>query len=440
MFMRALPFIVVTFSVIFTFPVYANLSLESAVQDALDNDHWVLSNQHLEQAMRADALASGQLPDPKMRVGLANLPLDSLDFNQENMTQLQLGLSQQFPRGNSLDVRQQQLNLMADLKPLERQNRRALIKKQVSLLWLQLHQTQEKLALLKRYRYVFNELIAVSRGNYRSGKIQRFELLDAELKLTSFDDRVAALTQRKAQLNRGLSEWLSVETQVLSIQLPSSIPDIALLLSTADLVQDEQLNQTLLKHPALLQVDQTIAIREKGIELADEAYKSGFKVDANYGYRDAMESGVNRDDFLSVSVTFDLPIFPEKRQDAKRNSAINQREAAKEQRLLKLRSLKAQLQAELADLDGFNQRIKIYDQQFLHKLSHKRQSAVKAYSNADARYSEVSAAAMSELEAKLVHLELRHSRAITRIEINYLLSGLDTQLQSDSLTAQPEYK
>ncbi|WP_292956908.1 MULTISPECIES: TolC family protein [unclassified Neptuniibacter] len=438
--MRALSFFIVVISATFTLSVNASLSLDTAVQDALDNDHWVLSNRYSENAMRADAIASGELPDPKMRVALANLPIDSFDFNQENMTQLQLGLSQQFPRGNSLEVRQQQLNLMADLKPLERQNRRALIKKQVSQLWLQLHQTQEQLVLLKRYRYIFDELIAVSRGNYRSGKIQRFELLDAELQLTRFDDRVAALIQRKAQLKRGLSEWLSAESQTLSDQLPTSLPELAFLLSIAELEQDHLLNHALLNHPVLRQVDQTIAIREKGIELADEAYKPGFKVDANYGYRDEMESGVNRDDFFSMSVTFDLPIFPEKRQDAKRNAAINQREAAKEQRLLKLRSFKAQLEAELADLNGINQRIKIYDQQFLHKLSHKRKAAIKAYSSADAGYKDVSAAAMSELETKLVHIELLHRRALTEIKINYLLSGLDTQIQSASHSVQQEYK
>jgi outer membrane protein TolC len=438
--MRALSFFIVAISATFSFTVNASLSLDAAVQDALDNDHWVLSNRYTENAMRADAIASGELPDPKMRVALANLPIDSFDFNQENMTQLQLGLSQQFPRGNSLEVRQQQLNLMADLKPLERQNRRALIKKQVSQFWLQLHQTQEQLALLKRYRYIFDELIAVSRGNYRSGKIQRFELLDAELQLTRFDDRVAALIQRKGQLKRGLSEWLSAESQTLSDHLPAPLPELSYLLSVAELEQDHLLNQALLKHPVLRQVDQTIVIREKGIELADEAYKPGFKVDANYGYRDEMESGVNRDDFFSMSVTFDLPIFPEKRQDAKRNAAINQREAAKEQRLLKLRSLKSQLEAELADLNGINQRIKIYDQQFLHKLSYKRNAAVKAYSTADAGYKDVSAAAMSELETKLVHIELLHRRALTQVKIIYLLSGLDTQIQSASHSVQQENK
>ena len=43
---------------------------------------------------------SGQLPDPKLKIGVMNLPLDSFERDQEAMTQLQLGLQQAFPLMN----------------------------------------------------------------------------------------------------------------------------------------------------------------------------------------------------------------------------------------------------------------------------------------------------------------------------------------------------
>ncbi len=87
--------------------VQAELTLDSAIEEALQADHWNRSNLLQEQAIRSEAMASAQLPDPKLRLALANLPLDSLDFNQENMTQLQFGLSQQFPRGDSLALKEE---------------------------------------------------------------------------------------------------------------------------------------------------------------------------------------------------------------------------------------------------------------------------------------------------------------------------------------------
>jgi hypothetical protein len=47
------------------------------------------------------AVAAGRaaeaLPDPVLRLGAANLPTDSFAFNQEAMTQFQVGLSQAIP-------------------------------------------------------------------------------------------------------------------------------------------------------------------------------------------------------------------------------------------------------------------------------------------------------------------------------------------------------
>ena len=41
------------------------------------------------EAMRASAVADAQLPDPKIKFGVANLAADSFRFDQEPMTQMQ---------------------------------------------------------------------------------------------------------------------------------------------------------------------------------------------------------------------------------------------------------------------------------------------------------------------------------------------------------------
>ena len=419
-------------------PVSASVSLDEAVTDAISNDHWISSNYYQEKAIRSDAIAGGQLPDPKLRLGLANLPTDSLRFNQENMTQLQFGLSQQFPRGDSLDIRQHQLSLTADKKPLERIDRKALIKRKVSQIWLALHQVQGQLDLLQKNRHIFRELVSISRANYRNGSSNRVDVLDAELQMTRLKDRISQLGQRNMHLQSSLAEWLG---QPFSGKvLPSALPEIMLLLPLVDMKNEQLLNRSVLMHPLLLQMDQNIAIREQGVSLAEEAYKPGFKVDANYGYRDDMSSGKERADFFSVAVTLDLPIFPEKRQDARRNSAINQREAIKEQRLLQARKLMAELKSELANLDGINDRIDIFNKGFLRQLSAKRLAALDAYSTSNGRFSEVSAAAMGELESKLQKIALVHERSATMVRINYVLSGNDPQLNTFNVLDARESK
>lgn len=417
-------------------PVQAELSLQHAINVSIAADNWGRSNQFAEAAMRDNALAGGQLPDPRVRLGLANLPTDTFDFDQENMTQLQFGLSQQFPRGSSLQIKEQQMNQMADRNPLQRANRRAEVKLQVTQRWLLVHQLQQQRALLEKNRHLFQELLDTSRANYRSGKAQRFDVLTAELKLTRLNDQLATLNQQlnvqKAQLER----WLPVsEVSGSSIgTLPTSLPKQSFVVQeqTPEKWSESLLQQAVLQHPRIQVLDQEIKVQDSGVQLAEQAYKPGYKLEANYGYRDDRPDGMDRADLFSVAVSFDLPLFTEKRQDAKRNASIQQRESVRETRLLKVRELYAELQREIATYQGLKERLSIYKEQLLTKLNAQRRAALQAYASADGRFMDVTQAAMTELESKMQKLALEHQLAISVSQINYRLAGMDESILNES--------
>jgi outer membrane protein TolC len=413
-------------------PVQAELTLQQAINDSIAADNWNRSNQFSEAAMRDNALAGGQLPDPRVRLGLANLPTDTFDFDQENMTQLQFGLSQQFPRGSSLQIKEQQMNQMADRNPLQRANRRAEVKLRVTQRWLLVHQLQQQSALLEKNRHLFQELLDTSRANYRSGKTQRFDVLTAELKLTRLNDQLATLNQQlnvqKAQLER----WLPVGHSIGG--LPRVLPkqSFVILQQTPEKWSEPLLQQAVLQHPRIQVLDQEIKVQDSGVQLAEQAYKPSYKLEANYGYRDDRPDGMDRSDLFSVAVSFDLPLFTEKRQDAKRNASIQQRESVRETRLLKVRELYAELQREIATYQGLKERLSIYKEQLLTKLHAQRRAALQAYASADGRFMYVTQAAMTELENKMQKLALEHQLAISVSQINYRLAGMDESILTDS--------
>ncbi|MBE9395745.1 TolC family protein [Pontibacterium sp. N1Y112] len=415
-----------------TLPVQADLRLQDAVAEAIHSDHWARSNNFQEQALRSQALASGQLPDPKLRLALANLPTDTFDFDQENMTQLQVGLSQQFPRGDSLKIRQQQLGQQADKGPIQRRLRAAKLKQQVSNRWLKLHALQEQLMLLENNRHLFQELVDISRANFRSGKARRFEVIDAELQITRLNDRITRMQQQDAVLRGQLNRWLP---QAMSAEsLPISLPEIKPLLALDNV---SALQSAVQSHPQLQLLAQDVEIRQRGIELADQAYRPGFRLDTSYGLRDDMPNGRDRADFFSVALTFDLPLFPEKRQDAKRNAAVQQREAAREDRLLSLREYEAELHQAISNYRGLQQRLAIYNQDYLRQLREKRIAAIRSYAAADGRFSDVAAAAMGELETKLMKVQLEHQQAQMITNMNYWLAGADPLLMANEGEVNP---
>ena len=173
-------------------------------------------------------------------------------------------------------------------------------------------------------------------------------------------------------------------------------------------------------------------MQDSGVQLAEQAYKPGYKLEANYGYRDNRPDGMDRADLFSVAVSFDLPLFTEKRQDAKRNASIQQRESVRETRLLKVRELYAELHREIATYQGLKERLSIYKEQLLTKLNAQRRAALQAYASADGRFMDVTQAAMTELESKMQKLALEHQLAISVSQINYRLAGMDESILNES--------
>jgi len=90
-------------------PVHGQeLSLEQAEAQALLRDPAIEAVQSRKTALDELEVTAGELPDPMLKFGVMSLPLDSFQLGQEPMTQVQLGVVQRFPRGDSRALRAEQ--------------------------------------------------------------------------------------------------------------------------------------------------------------------------------------------------------------------------------------------------------------------------------------------------------------------------------------------
>jgi hypothetical protein len=126
------------------------LTLGDAVRYAIENDLWINGNLSREAALLAESHAAGSLPDPRVSLGFANLPADSFQFDQENMTQLKVGISQSFPRGRSRELKRLQLEELSQSNPHLRKDRQARLKRDVSNLWLEGFRIQKSISLIEK--------------------------------------------------------------------------------------------------------------------------------------------------------------------------------------------------------------------------------------------------------------------------------------------------
>lgn len=400
------------------------LPLKEAVALAISSDPWLSGSRYREEALRDESISAATLPDPKVSLMAANFPTDSFDINQEAMTQLAVGVSQMFPRGDSLDLSSRQKRELAAQEPLLRQDREAKVVAAVTKLWLDDFKAQESIRLIDQDRSLFEHLVDATRAGYSSalGRARQQDIIRAQLELTQLDDRLTVLQQQRETAQKRLSEWIGGKARLpVSGALPKrSESALALTILPGN---DRRLYEQINRHPVLQAFDQRIDAMQTGVELARQNYKPEWGLFAQYGYRDDDTIGRDRADLFSVGVTFDLPLFTGNRQDKDVSAATSNAEALKTDKLLMARKLMAELETAAIQLVRLNERAALYDEQLLPQMSEQAEAALAAYNNDDGDFAEAVRARIAELNAKIDYLDIRVDRLRTIAELNYFLTA-----------------
>jgi len=419
------------------------LSLNKAIAVAQKNDPWLTGNRHKQDAIEASSKVATTLPDPKVSIALANLPTDGFDFNQEGMTQLKVGVTQMFPRGDTLALKSEQLVQQSQAYPFQRQDREAKVAVTVGQLWLDAFRIQQTIALIEKDRSLFEQLADVAQASYSSavGKTRQQDLVRAQLELTRLDERLDLLAQQQNRFEGQLLQWLSdysmngTHKQMVSINsltlhgmnLGTDFPDIDLM--NAKLVYSEkwqtaeELVRYFSRHPAIIAVDKKIAATKTSIKLAEQKYQPEWAVNASYGYRADDPMGNSRADLFSMGVTFDVPLFTENRQDQEVKAAISQTEAVKTEKLLLLRQLLGAYSKGKGRLLRLNDRQKLYRETLLVQSHDQAEASLTAYTNDDGDFAEVVRARIAVLNAEISALNIDIEQQKIYLELNYLFIG-----------------
>ena len=110
------------------------------------------------QAMRETGIASATLMDPKLKVGFGGLPVDSFQFDEDPMTNISVGLMQQFERGDTLDLQQKKAGQQADGLALQVQARELTVANSMTQLWLELGYQQVAESIINENQRLLVEL------------------------------------------------------------------------------------------------------------------------------------------------------------------------------------------------------------------------------------------------------------------------------------------
>ncbi|MCP3687708.1 MAG: TolC family protein [Gammaproteobacteria bacterium] len=417
-------------------PAIANekLTLKRAVEIAVENDPWLVGSAHRERATLSSSVVASSLPDPVVNIGLANVPTDGFAFDQEPMTQLKVGVSQMFPRGDSLAIRSRQLREQAAEHPLMRADRVAKARVQVSNLWLEIYRAQQSVKLIDEDKALFEQLSDIAKANYSTafGRVNQQDIVRAKLELTRLEDRLTKLRALEERATGKLLEWLVRDQNYPSqsgfdafsrLTLPHALPEIKNMGQNMRTILERRDQQSLAmvlnQHPLILSIEQRIRASQTGIDLAKEKYKPQWGVSASYAYRDDTPDGTSRADFLSMGVSFDVPLFTENRQDQEVSAAVSLSEAIKTDKRLVLREMMSYIQSLYAENKRLMERQALYELELLEQMQEQAEASLNAYTNDEGDFAEVVRARIADLNARIDALDISVDLVKTKIQLNY---------------------
>jgi len=388
------------------------VALPEAERLALERDAELHRLEADREALTARAVAAGELPDPRVRVGPNNVPVDSFSLDEEDMTMIEVGLSQMFPAGQSLSLARSRLIEESNAVEARMADRRRLVQRELRMSWIDRTLLLEAVRLIDEQISWLEPMIAAATASYGHGQLRQLDVLNASLEQAMLSERLIDLRRERAAADAAIERWIGLPAENTVAGLPSrrDWPELAVLESRLPM------------HPTQLDFEQRIAAADTAVELMRQKYRPDWELAIAYGFRDGrgMDGG-SRSDMLSAMLSFNLPLFTRDRQDREVASARAESRAIREMHLDHDRELRAELLAawrqrrELGELEA------LYEQRLLTLGENAARAASAAYANDTAQFDEVVQARRVWLELELGRLRAAADMARADAALSYLV-------------------
>lgn len=421
---RVLAFLVVTWTINSIIqPALAasdTLSLWQAEIMALNNEPGIQSLDAKARSLMQRSIADGQLMDPKIQLGIVNLPTDTFAFDQEPMTQFKVSYIQQFPSGNTRQIKSQKSTKQAEQFQYDIEDRKRSILRQVRLSYLEVLYWEQSRLTVQKNRQLLEQLSEIVQSLFSLGRNLQLDVLTVQLQQSRLEDRLTQIEQAINTQRFRLSEWVG--------EHPSKRPlgdEMPVLMNDDQLSRPLDESRALLSaHPKVLEINTQLDITRRDIDLIRESEKPGWGLNVSYGYRDDAPDGTDRADFFSAMVTMDLPLFTENRQQKQRQSQLYEMKSKKDQRDALLRKMLAELAQLQVNETLIEQRKVHYQNTLIPQAQQRADAALQSYQSGNGVFSSVMQAYMDALNTELEAYRLNIDQLKNQASAMYFVEGL----------------
>lgn len=391
------------------------LSMDEAVDVALDRAPMLDARHASVEAARQDRVRAGALPDPMLMVGIDNLPItgpDAFDPVADFMTMKRIGIRQDVPARAERQARRSLADrAVAEAQALT-QVERLNVRRETSAAWIGLwaaQRTVERLEILRDQSVLASRL---ARARVSGGTDSVADALATEAAVLELDNRLEIARAELAAAQVVLARW----TAVPEVRAQTILPDLTVLpASEADLLA------ALDRVGPLLAIDARTETAAAAVDLARAEKRPDWSIAASYGQRDG-----GRSDMVMVEFGIQLPLFAGGRQDrdvaarrAEYEGALAALEDARREQDARIRSAVARWQALLRQVAR--------DEHALLPLQRDRSATALAAFRAGAPVEPWLEARQDEIDAELEHIRRKGELGRLWAALAYLMPAEETR-------------
>lgn len=388
-------------------PVFAQsevvLSLAQAQSMALQRSQAVPAQLLAGQAAGARALAVLRRPDPVLRLGLDNVPVeggrDSL-LTREPTTARSIGIAQALPSADKRSARSDVFQRDAEVARAEAGREARAVMQAAGLAWLEVRAEQLRLDTLEAQLRQASRLQLAAEAAYRAGRGAQTDVFEARLVQARLDDERLRAQSALEQARTTLMRWTGV-TAAAQGPVPADLPD------WTGAPWAEKPAAALAKSDAEVHLAEAQeAVARAAADASRQDRSADWSVDLRFQQR-----GPRFDNMVSVGLSIPLRWGPETAQERELEARLAQQQAA-QARLEEVRRTRlAEVQRAQQRWRSGLARLRLYDGQRAPLAQAQVQAALGAYRAGTGPLAAVLAAQQAELALQLERVQLELATA-----------------------------
>jgi outer membrane protein TolC len=386
-----------------------SLSLPEALKLAEARSTLLASSDFAAQAARERGIAAAQLPDPVLKFGLDNVPIngpDQYSLTADFMTMRRVGVMQEISSSEKRDLRRQRGDVEAEREIAVREATRASLRTDVALAWIDRYYAQKTADLWRVFAADVALQITTLQAGIANGRSSAPDLRAAEVVAAQTADQISAAEQQGRMSTAAVARWLGPA----AARPPGPAPD------AATLAFDPDDPAVLGRLPQIAVLRQESALALTDLRLAEHGRSPDWSVEVAYQQRGPAYSNM-----VSIGVAIPLPMFPQERQDR----GISASQAQLAQADAQLQDMQSQRRAELAtnveEWRSLKQRAQALQRTLLPYANDRAALALASYSGGNGTLAAVLEARRASVDARMQVLLLERDAARAWARLNFAL-------------------